>query len=69
MANYLQTDQNGKVIGVIDDPIIAGLYDGVDGSYREIGEGEARVIEGMLRDPKIGPRLHMDDLVELVPSR
>ena len=71
--HYLRTDMEGIVLGITDDPIMAGLYDGHGERYTPIGKVEATVVEKMLRDPKFTestglPPLHIDDLVELVPS-
>ena len=76
MANYLQISGDGYVTGIGNQP---PQIPGIDPRFcGEIGEPEARIIGRMLQgnlgdgeilDARRQPKLHINDLVELVPER
>jgi hypothetical protein len=65
MVKYLQTNEQGYITGIVDEPLLGGLFGGSPKNYREFDDSEAERIRTLLNAcHSRGEGLHIEDLVE-----
>jgi hypothetical protein len=66
MAKYVQTNENGYIVGMTDEPLLAGLFGGSSKDYMEVSDEQAKAIEPLLKVlQKTGKGLHKSKLDSL----
>lgn len=64
MTKYIQTNENGYVVNVTDEPLLMGLFGGSSKNYRTVDDAEAENIMKLLKEArKNGSGLHINDIV------
>lgn len=64
MTRYAQTNEQGYVVSIIEEPLLIGLFGGT--KTATISDEQAKTVEQLLKDcHSKGEGLHLDDLVRL----
>ncbi|MFA5856263.1 MAG: hypothetical protein WC867_02830 [Candidatus Pacearchaeota archaeon] len=67
MTKYIQTNQNGYVTSITEEPLLIGLFGGKSTRYSEITDEQARVVEALLKEEHSkGEGLHISRLECLI---
>ncbi len=71
MTKYLQTNEAGYIVGLVDEPLLLGLFGGSPKNYRQVNDEEAKVIETVLRINHSSGKglLHIDNIVTRLKAK
>jgi len=69
MTKYVQTNQAGYVTGVVEEPLLIGLFGGSQSRPLEITDEQAQAVEALLKgEHSRGEGLHVSRLECLRPD-
>jgi hypothetical protein len=70
MAKYIQTNEEGYVVCLTNEPLLAGLFGGSPKNFRQVSDEEAVNIETLLKAlHSRGEGLHIDEVVQFQPKK
>jgi hypothetical protein len=65
MTKYLQTNEQGYVVGITSEELLTGLFGGSQRNFRRLSDQEAEDVQVLLKaHHERGEGLHIDEMVQ-----